>query len=84
MRTALNGDLESMLENAKIVGENGCVFARTESTDAKSATGARKMENILTHNVKLTGAGGIIACVRVERRVRGQKSAVANAKVIRG
>jgi hypothetical protein len=28
-------------------------------------------------NAEITGAGGLIACVRVERRVRGQKSALA-------
>ena len=31
----------------------------------------------LTPNAEFSGAGGLIACVRVERRVRGQKSAVA-------
>lgn len=55
MHTALNGDLESIQANAKIVGANGCAFARTESTDAKSATGVQKMANILTPNAVLSG-----------------------------
>jgi hypothetical protein len=57
MHTALNGDLGSMQANAQIVGANGCVFARTESTDAKSATGAQRMEFTLMSNPRKAERG---------------------------
>lgn len=55
MHTSLNGDLENIRANARIVAENGCVFVTTESTAVKSAIGAQKMANILTPNAKVSG-----------------------------